>query len=605
MKLGAQGRVLTVTLAHSGCTNDALQRYWLNHHAHRLIKAIGKVEDSLKNQYLSESNLDLVKQTVAVLERQWLSWTLHITPTSEFEQALYTLKELQQWQANDIAAFRAKYIQYYANKYQHFFDSVEAQPLTAAQRQACIIRDDSHLLLAGAGTGKTSVMVSRAKFLVYSDVATPEQVLLLAYGSEAAKELKQRAGESFECLTFHALGMLVIAAVEGKQPQLSELTNDAKKRFRFVQDTLQVLCLQPGYKGLFEQFCIKECHIQPNLDLAEFIRSARCKAVIAHITSLLSVYKNVVALGQLTRIASQQSDLLKCLTPIIDEYQSYLDTEGAIDFEDMIAKAIAYIEADRFNVPWQHIMVDEFQDLSPIRAELLKALMKAKNKRYLFAVGDDWQSIYRFSGADITLTTQFEAHFGRVTITALDKTFRYPQDVLDISSRFVCANPHQLKKYVKSARTETGPTLQMETVECEANTLEKVLAQLNDKGEACVLLLARFHKMLPSRDELVDLQGKFKALKIRAMTFHAAKGKEAEYAVIMGLYEGHTGFPANRPIQPLMEAMLPARETFSFAEERRLFYVALTRAKRRVYLFKPQDNACRFLAELEIKSNTH
>ncbi|WP_158678219.1 UvrD-helicase domain-containing protein [Pseudoalteromonas sp. T1lg23B] len=596
---------MSVTVAHSEHTNDDFQRYWINQHHLRLINAIGKIEALLKNHYLSHSNLEVLQQSVAVLEQQWLSWKPSITLSPDLAQALYTLKELQQWQAFDIDAFRAMFIEYYASQYQHFFDNVERQPLTWAQRQACIIRDDRHLLLAGAGTGKTSVMIARAKFLVHCGAVQPEQILLLAYGTEAAKELKQRAGEGFECMTFHALGRLVIAQVEGKQPRLSTLTSDAKQRYRFVHDTLQALCFQPGYKELFAQFCIKECNIKPSGEMVEFISSSGCKPVITHITALLGVYKHVTALGQMKAVTSQHDELLKCLTPIATEYQSYLASEGAIDFEDMIAKAIAYIETGHFSAPWQHIMVDEFQDLSPIRAKLLKALLRGENKRYLFAVGDDWQSIYRFSGADITLTTQFDKHFGDAAITALDKTFRYPQDILDISSTFVCSNPAQLKKRVKSARKSAVPALLVETIaSSELEALEKVLERLNAQGEASVLLLARFHKMLPSRERLSDLRSKFNLLDIRVMTFHAAKGKEADYAIMMGLYEGSTGFPTSRAIQPLMDAMLPSRETFPFAEERRLFYVALTRAKQQTFVLKPQENACRFLAELEVGSNT-
>ncbi|CAM3945619.1 UvrD-helicase domain-containing protein [Pseudoalteromonas byunsanensis] len=600
IKLEGQEAQLSFTLAHSEYTNEDFQRHWLNQHHHQLIRAVGKIEALLKNHYLSRSNLDVLRQTVTVLEQQWLGWQPQITLSPELAQALYTLKELQQWQEQDIAEFRAKFIDYYASKHQYFFDNVERQPLTVAQRQACIICDDRHLLLAGAGTGKTSVMVARAKFLVHCGDVLPQQILLLAYGNEAAKELKQRAGETFGCMTFHALGKLIITAVEGKQPQLSTLTNDAKKRFKFVHDTLQALCFQPGYKLLFERFCVKECNIQPSAEMVEFINSSGCKPVITHIASLLSTYKSVAALGQLKAIALQQSELLKCLTPIVEEYQSYLSNEGAIDFDDMIAKAIGYIEAGAFSVPWLHVMVDEFQDLSPIRARLLKALLGARSKRYLFAVGDDWQSIYRFSGADITLTTNFHEHFGCSTVTALDQTFRYPQDILDISSTFICANPNQLTKYVQSACDSEQSTQLIEIVDSEFDAVEKVLAELNAQGEASVLLLARFHKMLPSRERLSGLQGKFSALKIRTMTFHAAKGKEADYAMIMGLYEGHNGFPASRPVQPLMDAMLPTRETFPLAEERRLFYVALTRAKRQIFIFKPRENACRFLAELEI-----
>lgn len=589
-----------VTVARCNEVNVHFQQFWIAKHGNTLINTIGKIEQLLQRQYLSFGNLKRVREIVAKIVPQWLSWQPIITLPDDLRQALYTLEEIQQWQDTDIAGFRHAYINYQAHQFKHFFDNVEKLPLTEAQRRACIVQDERQLLLAGAGTGKTSVMVARAQFLVHCAAANAKQVLLLAYGSEAAKELKKRAGESFSCMTFHALGLHIIEMVEGQKPKLSDLVSDQTQKHMFILDTLQALCLQPSYHTIFKQFCQVECHITVG-DAVAFLNSPKCSVVVKHIATLISHYKNSRLLSKLPQVEVDCSELLECIKPIIGEYQLYLESEQAIDFEDMIAKAINYIENNQFVVPWVHIMVDEFQDLSPIRAKLLHTLLGKSKKRYLFAVGDDWQSIYRFSGADVKLTTHFSEYFGVATVDVLDQTFRYPQAILDVSSQFVCANPTQIFKQLTAYTCSSIAAFVVKLVESDDMALESSLAQVARNGESSVFLLARFHKQLPTKQRLTELREMFRSLNIKAMTFHASKGKEAQFCILMGLHEGKSGFPAQVRVRPLLNAMLPEQESYPYAEERRLFYVALTRAKQQVFLFKPNDKPCRFLDELEIE----
>ncbi|MBD1584561.1 UvrD-helicase domain-containing protein [Pseudoalteromonas sp. S16_S37] len=593
------GEVHCVRIENCTYTNEHCQALWAASHSARLIRAIAKIERLLKTRYLSSQNLTLVTDLIASFIPQWLSWSPSIVLPENLLQAIHTLRELAQWQSDDIATFRRAYISYQAIKYQQFFDSIESQPLTEAQRRACIIQDNRQLLLAGAGTGKTSVMAARAKFLVHSTGISAAQILLLAYGNEAAKELKQRVGKEFNCSTFHALGMNIIEAVEGQKPTLSTLLSEPVKMQAFIRDTVQVLCLQPSYQALFTQFCRHECHTQVT-DVKEFLNGSSSKAVLKHIATLISHYKNTSLLKLLSKIELKNAQLLECLKPIVAEYQLYLKNERAIDFEDMIGKAIGYLEQRKFIVPWHHIMVDEFQDLSPVRAKLLNALLKQSKQSHLFAVGDDWQSIYRFSGADVRLITHFSEHFGEASVSALDKTFRYSQQILDVSSQFVCANPTQLVKQLSACTQSSLPAFNKYSVDDDSESLDTVLERLTQQGVSSVLLLARYHRMLPTKQRLEQLQRKYPCLELKAMTFHASKGKEAQCCILMGLYEGRGGFPAQTRPQPLLNSMLSAEGAYPYAEERRLFYVALTRAKQQVILLEPKTNPSPFLDELNV-----
>ncbi|GAB7270402.1 hypothetical protein DZS_17960 [Dickeya ananatis] len=137
---------------------------------------------------------------------------------------------------------------------------------------------------------------------------------------------------------------------------------------------------------------------------------------------------------------------LRLMAPLLKAWKKALKDEGAVDFSGLIHQAVNYLDKGRFVSPWHHILVDEFQDISPQRARLLEALRRQSPESSLFAVGDDWQAIYRFSGAELTLTTAFEQHFGEGAQCILDTTYRFNHRIGEIANRFIQQNPAQLKK---------------------------------------------------------------------------------------------------------------------------------------------------------------
>ncbi|MDF5921182.1 UvrD-helicase domain-containing protein [Pseudomonas aeruginosa] len=141
---------------------------------------------------------------------------------------------------------------------------------------------------------------------------------------------------------------------------------------------------------------------------------------------------------------------LALLRPILDDYQTLLDSAGHIDFDDMIGKAIEYVREGRFRSPWRYILVDEFQDISEARARLIRYLRDSAPECSLFCVGDDWQAIYRFTGSDLSFTTAFSERFGTTKVTALDLTFRFNNSISDVATRFVLANPIQVRKQLNT-----------------------------------------------------------------------------------------------------------------------------------------------------------
>ena len=110
--------------------------------------------------------------------------------------------------------------------------------------------------------------------------------------------------------------------------------------------------------------------------------------------------------------------------------------------------------------------------------------------------------------------------------------------------------------------------------------------------------LARFWFQLPSKADLERLKVKYPLLTLESQSFHASKGKEADYVVILGLKKGAQGFPSEKTTPALLDTLLAKSEIYAYAEERRLFYVALTRAKHRVYIIADISEASCFVKEL-------
>ena len=148
---------------------------------------------------------------------------------------------------------------------------------------------------------------------------------------------------------------------------------------------------------------------------------------------------------------------LAVFEPIFERYQETLSRPDRIDFHDMINRATEHVEAGRYRSRFGYILVDEFQDISPGRARLVKALLDQSRDAQLFAVGDDWQSIYRFAGSDISIMREFGDRFGHSEQTYLETTFRCADRIAEVATEFVLSNPAQIRKKVRSTRRADGP----------------------------------------------------------------------------------------------------------------------------------------------------
>ena len=317
---------------------------------------------------------------------------------------------------------------------------------------------------------------------------------------------------------------------------------------------------------------------------------------------------NRLTFSDIARRARTQRDraraqaFLAVFSPIFERYRESLSRAGEIDFHDMINRATDLVEAGRYRSPFRYILVDEFQDISPSRARLLKALLHSSTGAQLFAVGDDWQAIFRFGGADIGVMREFGDHFGVFERIDLETTFRCSDRIASVATNFVLHNPAQIRKTVRATRSADRPAVHVGLAGQESQSLLKEAldrivedARRHD-GTSEVLLLGRYRHQQPPN--MGALSNQYSGLHFSWKTIHGSKGLEADYAVVLGLRAGKYGFPAEITDDPLLDLVLAAREAHPNAEERRLLYVAITRARRQVFLLADGRAPSTFASEL-------
>ncbi len=300
----------------------------------------------------------------------------------------------------------------------------------------------------------------------------------------------------------------------------------------------------------------------------------------------------------------RQDTFLKFALPILKKYDNTLKEKSEIDFNDMINRATDLIKVNKPQYSYQHIIIDEYQDISYSRFNLIKEIRELSGAR-LICVGDDWQSIYRFAGSDISLFSNFEKHVGKYEQLFIEQTYRNAQSLIDITSRYIQKNKKQIPKKPKSKKEPLENPIKFvyySSDNAEDMFINEVQALIDKNGNKPILVLGRhsfdineFIKLTPNskikyyeRSEKLEIKG-FEDLDIKYITVHKSKGLEADNVILLNLKNHLLGFPNKMTDDPMLSLLLSDDEEYRFAEERRLFYVALTRTKNEVVLLIPTD----------------
>ncbi len=284
---------------------------------------------------------------------------------------------------------------------------------------------------------------------------------------------------------------------------------------------------------------------------------------------------------------------------IFTEYEKFQDRNDCIDFDDMIVKAVNLIESGKYTHQFKHIFIDEFQDISTTRMLLIRKLLPINNTS-MTVVGDDWQSINAFAGSNVKIIQDFTKIFDFSQIIKLDYTFRFDNIVSNIASDFIQKNPYQINKKIKTIKkqdlTKFSIFLYWSTGDTKSDLIKIIDLIAKKENNVEILVLARYNFLL------TELRGVFKNkypnFDIKFSTVHGSKGNEADYVIVLNIDKGKFGFPSKIEDDPILNLVIPEGDEFEDAEERRLFYVALTRTKKNVFLLSNMYEKSTFIEEI-------
>jgi len=287
--------------------------------------------------------------------------------------------------------------------------------------------------------------------------------------------------------------------------------------------------------------------------------------------------------------------------PIVKKYIHYCTDKSYLDFNDLISRSTSLFQnhediATKYKNKYEYILVDEFQDVNNLQVELIKLLLTDKTQ--LFCVGDDWQSIYGFRGSNVSYIVEFENHFTNARTIKLNLNYRSTQNIVGASNEVIKNNKFKVDKDVQASKKSEHKIVVYSGNSEEENIqfcLEKVRELLEDGiSNDEILFLYRRSKMYSPyfyrfKNEGIRVQGK---------TIHASKGLEAKVVFIIGLTEGSGGFPDIWLEDRIFQVIKKANHDLLMEEERRLFYVAITRAKDKLFLITEKGNESTFLKEI-------
>lgn len=315
------------------------------------------------------------------------------------------------------------------------------------------------------------------------------------------------------------------------------------------------------------------------------------------------------------------------------EYQQALKEQHCIDFEDMINESAELIRKKQIakeQLDYKYIIVDEYQDISRQRYNLIKELSQLCDAK-IMAVGDDWQSIYAFSGSILPLFTKFCEEVGYGQELKITRTYRNAQEIINIAGTFVQKNSQQIKKELISPKRIDNPVIISTYGEDRGekkdthkggiyynlgiaieNSIGEILEYNTIEGKTkvpSILLIGRYgfdaRNMCKAQQfNYNEENGRVYSVKygnkvkLNFMTAHSSKGLTAENVIIINAKDETYGFPSKVDDDPVLNLVVSYDNSYNYAEERRLFYVALTRTKNRVFIVTPDMRPSEFIKEL-------
>lgn len=487
--------------------------------------------------------------------------------------------------------------------------NVNGYDLDKEQMKPIIENPKYSIIIAGAGSGKSLTLIGKIKYLLDNNIYKKEEICCISFTNEATNSLSnsisKNCKENVECYTFHKLALKILKESNITYKIASpNLLNEIIDEF-FISKCFGNNHLQNIIFKIFHIYFFKNNKKWNNIINSKELNNLK-RTIITFINLMKSNGYGKESFDKFFK-NKKHKNLLIIIYSIYTIYETEKESSSLIDFDDMMSVAKKTLLLKKNILPFKLIIIDEFQDTSLCRFNLINEIIK-QNDASLCVVGDDYQSIYNFSGCDLNLFLHFKDYYKSAQIYKLEKTYRNSQELIWSAGKFIMKNSSQIKKNLISDKHLEKPII-ISYFKDKTKVLEKVIKEIDPDKEILILGRNNFdlknyltdYKLL--ENNYIELKN-FKDRRVRYLTIHSSKGLESEIVILLNVEDNIYGIPSKQKDESIL-SLVKNELPFPYEEERRLFYVALTRTKSYIYLLTPISSPSIFIKEIKKDKNVN
>ena len=481
----------------------------------------------------------------------------------------------------------------------NILNNINGYPLDDYQSRVVLSNEKATLVVAGAGSGKSLTIIGKIVYLVKICNINPNDILCISFTNDATINLKNNIKKNYnfdiDIYTFHKLSLSILKSHNIKYTIAKEdLLLDIIELF-FNEIIPNNKIYQKALKYILGKTPTEKEIVNLKRLITTFINLYKSNNY--PITYYLSILKKIKYTLNIKEYIKNKY-LILLIFNIHIMYQEELTKDKSLDFNDMINKTIDVLKNKGLMKKWKYIIVDEYQDTSITKFNLIKNIIDICNAKFL-AVGDDFQSIYRFTGCNLHIFLNFTKYFNYSKIMPIINTYRNPQELINIAGKFVMKNKYQQKKNLISSKHLSNPVI-IYYSNNKISVLKEILNMIESKD---IMVLGRNNKDIlkyidntyKQDNDIYTYQNK----SFRYLTIHKSKWLESEYVILINVEDNLLGLPTKIKDEKILKYVNNTKDYYPYEEERRLFYVALTRTKNKTYIISPYKNESIFIKEIK------
>ena len=481
-----------------------------------------------------------------------------------------------------------------------------------------VLNNNKHVLVvAGAGSGKTLTILGKINYLIKYLGVKEDEIICISFTNKTCDSLMKKLsdmGYSVNVYTFHKLALEILSSNSFYYDIADDDLLDSVCNDFFIYDVVNYSNFMKYVMNYFNcsysknikddyLVFLSKYHFKLNIlkrNIVTFLNFFKCNGFA--LNDFVSFY-DMLKTGKYGRFRKAKLFLIFCINIYI-KYNDYMSFNNLIDFDDMIIKATDCVVKNGFKNIVKYIIIDEYQDTSYIRFCLINEIIRCTSCN-LLVVGDDFQSIYKFSGCCLDLFINFEDYFNDCKVLKLENTYRNSQELIDLAGSFIMKNKKQIKKNLVSKKRMESP-IKIVYYDDIVKDFKVLIESIYDELKVPIMILGRNNEdinMVIDDSFLLDgekvIYSNNKSIELYYMTVHKAKGLEEEVVIVINLDDRYLGFPNKIKEEKVLRLVFDSYDSYHFAEERRLFYVAITRTRGYCYLFSNKKKPSIFVKEME------